>query len=365
VTVSILVVTCPCAIGIAMPLAHDLVHHALRRRGVFVRRPGFLDRALRVRHVIFDKTGTLTRGRLALTGDAGRTLAALPDAERRVLHDLVTRSNHPVSRAIAAALRDLDPSLAASPELVTHETPGEGLSAEIDGRTYRLGRRPFALGGAARSPDEPDEPGDDAAWWSVDGVERARLPYDEELRHDAVAEVRALGEAGYRVHLLSGDRPERVRTAAARIGIAPEWAHAGCSPEEKARFVRNLDRGDTLTVGDGLNDAGAFEESMCAATPAVDHAALPGRADFYYLGSGVSAVRAALAAAHRLRRVVRDDLVLAGAYNAVALALCFAGLVTPPVAAVLMPIGSLGILAVTAGRLTPGRVLPREGAAWK
>lgn len=362
VTVSILVVTCPCAIGIAMPLAHDLVHHALRRSGVFVRRAGFLDRALRVKHVIFDKTGTLTRGRLALTAEAERTLAGLPEGERRVLHDLVSRSNHPVSRAIAAALRDADPSLTAAPDLVTHETPGEGLSTEIDGRTYRLGKRSFALGDAAAAADAP---GDDAAWWSVDGAERARLPYDEELRHDAVAEVKALGDAGYRVHLLSGDRPERVRTAAARIGIAAERTHAGCSPEAKARFVRNLDHGDTLTVGDGLNDAGAFEESACAATPAVDHAALPGRADFYYLGSGVSAVRAALAAAHRLRRVVRDDLILAGAYNAVALALCFAGLVTPPVAAVLMPVGSLGILAVTAGRLTPGRVLPREEAAWK
>ncbi|MBZ0267477.1 heavy metal translocating P-type ATPase metal-binding domain-containing protein, partial [bacterium] len=129
VTVSILVVTCPCAIGIAMPLAHDLVHHALRRHGVFVRRTGFLDRALRVRHIIFDKTGTLTRGRLALTDEAERTLAAMPAGERNVLHDLVTRSNHPVSRAIAAALRELDPSMTATPDLAAREVPGQGLAA--------------------------------------------------------------------------------------------------------------------------------------------------------------------------------------------------------------------------------------------
>ncbi|HMB68282.1 MAG TPA: heavy metal translocating P-type ATPase metal-binding domain-containing protein, partial [bacterium] len=149
VAVSILVVTCPCALGLATPLAHDLVHGALRRRGVFLRDASFLDRALQVRKLLFDKTGTLTLGRIALTDGARASLAALPGPERAVLYNLAVRSNHPVSRAIVAAVerRDGAPELLAGPDPV-REIPGQGLEWIRDGRTWRLGRRSFALADA-------------------------------------------------------------------------------------------------------------------------------------------------------------------------------------------------------------------------
>ncbi len=346
VMVSVLVVTCPCALGLAIPLAHDLAHHRLRQRGIFVRRAGFLDRATRVKRVVFDKTGTLTRDGVALTADAEATLAALPSGERAELHELVVRSNHPVSRALLAALRRLDPHPQADPAAPVREIPGEGLNARLNGREHRLGRATFALDGSG------SDPGGDAVLWTVDGIVRATFAYGERLREDAVDEVRRLADAGYEIHVLSGDAPDRVGRAAHLLGIDEDRARAACSPEEKARILRELDRGDTLTVGDGLNDAGAFAESACAATPAVDHAALPARSDFYFLGDGIAAVRVALAAGHRLRAVLRGNLVYAVIYNAAALSLCFAGLVTPAIAAILMPTGSLGILAITWARLS-------------
>jgi len=352
VTISVLVVTCPCAIGLALPLAHDLVLHRLRRLGVFVRRAGFLDRAVAVRHVIFDKTGTLTRGRVALAPEAAAVIDRLDDADLAALHELAVRSNHPVSRAVAAAIAERRGTPPAAPRADTREVPGQGVEGRLGGALHRLGRRSFALG------DAPG-PSGDAVWWSADGQLRARLPYGEELRPDAAEEVARLRHAGYAIHLLSGDTADRVSGAAAAVGIDAAHARAACSPSDKAAFVRALDRGDTLVVGDGLNDAGAFDAATCAATPAVDHAALPARADFYYLGDGIAAVRAALEGARRLRRVVRDDLLLAALYNTIALALCFAGRVTPPVAAVLMPLGSLAILGVTVARLSP------RSAAWK
>jgi Cu2+-exporting ATPase len=104
-------------------------------------------------------------------------------------------------------------------------------------------------------------------------------------------------------------------------------------------------------VGDGLNDSPSFDAAWCAATPAVDRAVLPQKADFYYLGDGVAAVRKALVAAARLHRVQRGNLTFAAVYNAVAVGLCFAGVVTPVVAAVLMPVSSVTVVTITTMRL--------------
>ena len=120
--------------------------------------------------------------------------------------------------------------------------------------------------------------------------------------------------------------------------------------------MRELDAEDTLMVGDGLNDSLSFEAALCTATPAVDRPALPGKADFYFLGDGIAALRRALGASHQLRQVVRDNLILAAVYNLVAVGLCFAGVVTPLIAAVLMPLSSMAIVSLTAWRLTGRRL---------
>jgi len=109
-------------------------------------------------------------------------------------------------------------------------------------------------------------------------------------------------------------------------------------------------------VGDGLNDGPGLEAATCAATPAVDHPSLPSRADFYFMGEGMAAVRRALLAARRLRSVVRGNLTLAIAYNALALALCYLGLVTPVVAAILMPVSSVSVVTLTSFRLSGRRL---------
>jgi Cu2+-exporting ATPase len=126
------------------------------------------------------------------------------------------------------------------------------------------------------------------------------------------------------------------------------------SPEEKAERVRSLDDHDTLMVGDGLNDSPSFEAALCAATPAVDRPVLPGKADFFFLGDGIAAIGRALAAAHHLRRIVKQNLMIAVLYNVIAVALCLAGLVTPVVAAILMPLSSISVVSLTALRLAKG-----------
>nr|MBC8422811.1 HAD family hydrolase [bacterium] len=157
------------------------------------------------------------------------------------------------------------------------------------------------------------------------------------------------------VHLLSGDAPERGREAAVELGLSATRARGGLTPEAKAAAVRERDDADTLMIGDGLNDSPSFDAAWCAATPAVDRAVLPHKADFYYLGDGVSAVRRTLQAARRLRTVQRGNLLFAAVYNAAAVGLCLGGLVTPVVAAVLMPLSSVTVVSLTTARLAGGR----------
>jgi P-type Cu2+ transporter len=350
VTISVLVITCPCALGLATPLAEELVHVALRRRGVFLRRASFLEKALRVRKVLLDKTGTLTLGRLALEAESRKALWALDGPEQALLWNLCARSNHPVSRSLAEALAagGKAPALdGAADELEEH--PGQGLLWRRPDGEYRLGRPEFA--GAAR-PAEAEG----LTHFSRDGELLAAFRFSETYKGDAAAELATLRRQGYELHLLSGDAESKTARAAAALGIASEQALGGLDPEAKAARVRKLDAGDTLMVGDGINDSPSFEAALCSATPAVDRPVLPGKADFYFLGDGIGAIRRALAAAGRLRRVTRDNLIFAIVYNLAAVALCFAGLVSPVVAAILMPVSSITVVSLTAWRLSGRRL---------
>ncbi len=352
VTLSVLVVTCPCALGLALPLSNELAHAALRRRGIFLRESGLLRRVLRVKHVLFDKTGTLTRGNLKLSAASLRELETLDDESRAVLRNACARSLHPVSRALHAQL-----SQGGRTELIdaleVRERAGRGLEIRRDGHVWRLGRREFALGEA-----QPGRSGG-ATCFSLDGVPLASFEFDEELKHDAADEVRLLQKDGLELHLLSGDRGDRAARVGATLGLPSDHVHGDLAPEDKARRVRELDRRDTWMVGDGINDAPAFDAAFCAATPAIDRPNLPARADLFYLGDGISAVRETLHWARRLARVQRTNLVLAVSYNAIVVTLCLFGAVGPLTAAILMPASSVGFLGLTTLRLTGSRMTER------
>jgi len=187
--------------------------------------------------------------------------------------------------------------------------------------------------------------------FSRDGELITAFTFDEELRGDAAEEISRLRARGLEIELLSGDSEERTQRVAAQLGLPAGNAFGGLQPEEKSARVRELDRSDSLMIGDGLNDAAGLGEAFVAGTPAIDHPSLPARADFYFLGEGISAVRLVLSGAARLHTVVRTNLAVAVAYNALALALCFTGRVSPVSAAILMPISSIGLVLLTVYRM--------------
>jgi len=337
VGVAVLVVTCPCAIGIATPLAFELAVAALRRRGVLACSSGLLEKACRVRKVILDKTGTVSWGRMRV-----EPIEPPPAALLDVVLAMAASSNHPVSRAIVEAMAP-GARLPVLEGAVLEEVPGSGVELHAGGRVYRLGSPRYVAGVAASAPGE--------CWFAEDGAVRARFRAHEDLREGFAAEVQRLVALGREVHVLSGDRQARVDEVARVLGIPRERARGDMSPEAKASYVRALDRSDTMMLGDGLNDAPAFAAAYVAGTPALDRPVLPARADFCYAGGRPEAVGEVLALAGRWHRTVRTNLRLGLAYNAVAVSLAFAGRMSPVLCAVLMPISSLLLIAHTTWRL--------------
>ncbi|MEW5740334.1 MAG: heavy metal translocating P-type ATPase metal-binding domain-containing protein [Myxococcota bacterium] len=337
VAVALLVITCPCAIGIAIPLAYELMQARLRRQGFFARSPDLLDRLTQVKAVLFDKTGTLTLGRLDLADP--EPLRSLPPAARDVAWNLAVRSSHPVSRAVARALEGqarYDVTAAIT------EAPGKGLEwIRADGR-WRLGRADWALEGEGE--------GARGAVLSKDGRRVVSLETREALRPDARREVEGL-RASKEVWLLSGDVQGRVSALAASLGVPGERALGGLTPEAKAEAVRRIDRQDTLFVGDGVNDSLAFEAAFCAGTPAVDRPVMPSRSDFFLIGEGLAPVQQALAGALHLRGAVQRILGISLAYNLVAIAASLLGLMSPVAAAISMPASTLTLIFYTVATL--------------
>jgi len=354
VTISILVVTCPCALGLATPLAEELIHFALRRSGVFIRKQSFMEKALSVRKVLLDKTGTLTMGQLTLDDVSRQAVMNLDDRAAIVLRHMTARSNHPVSACLAAAVEHRAPEgerIAGGEGEKLREIPGSGLELALTDGIWRLGRADFAFDEAATDRQEIQR-----TVLARDGQEIAGFQLNEEFKADAAAEVANLLNSGYEVHLLSGDTNTKVAAAAAALGLDPARCEGELNPEAKALRVQELDNQDTLMVGDGLNDSPSFEVAFCAATPAVDRPVLPGKADFFFLGDGIASLRRSLAAAHQLRQVVKLNLWIAVLYNLAAVILCMMGLVTPVVAAIIMPLSSVTVVSLTAIRLSAGRL---------
>ena len=343
---AVLVVTCPCAFGIAAPLAYELVLTQLRRVGIFVRVGDFLDRARTMTRIVFDKTGTLTTGMLDVVNPAA--LETLSDGEVTLLYNMVARSAHPKSVAVRRALEGH--VAARFKELGVDEQTGYGMRAEDGGRQYRLGAPTWA---ASTSTADGD------VVFSVDGRPLASLRTDEQLRPGARAEITKLQSDGYELAILSGDAPSRVVSLGASLGMHENVCMGGYNPQQKATYVREHDPARTLLVGDGLNDQVAMREAACSGTPAVNRPFMASRCDFYFVSPGLHPVAQVLRASDMLAHVVRRILALAIAYNFVAVSLAMGGLMKPWVAAVLMPLSSLATIAYTA------MMLSRKGLQWK
>lgn len=331
VTVAILVVTCPCAFGIATPLAYEIVQTRLRKRGTWIRSARLLDRAVDVRKIVLDKTGTLTLGELQV--DEAPVLE-LSDEHARAMWNMVARSTHPKSAVLRKLLATR--SLPFDAEADVEEVAGRGLELRVDHHVYRLGSRAWTAASEELAGD---------LFFTHDTEIVLAMTTREVARADAPGAIHTLRDRGYDLHLLSGDSPARVLDLAKGLEIDPSKARASATPEDKASYLDVLDANDTLMVGDGINDAGAIRRAWCSATPAAELPFLPSRADVSVHGPLMSGVVDLLTSAQRLRRVVRRTLAVTTTYNVITVSLCLAGMMSPLLCAAVMPLSSLSVVA--------------------
>lgn len=342
VTVSLLVITCPCALSLATPAALAAATGKLAGDGVLIARSHALETLAAATDIVFDKTGTLTQGRPAvaetlLLGDHPHALAAA--------HYLESHSEHPAARAILALPADkLPENAAAAPP---NNRVGQGLSTRLhlNGRDseWRIGRPEFVAEISGALPEQLNalmQRGSVAALGNEDGFQAAFLLRDE-VKPDAAAAVAALRGQGLNVHILSGDREAAVRQLADTLGIGSSRAQA--LPEDKLAYVQALQSENkrVLMVGDGINDAPVLAAADVSAAVAGSADVARDGADVVLLNDDLGILPAALNHARRTRAIIRQNLIWASLYNIIAVPLAAAGLVTPWIAALGMSASSL------------------------
>ncbi len=347
--IAVLIITCPCALGLAVPAVQVIASSRLMRQGTLLKSGTALERLAAVDTVALDKTGTLTLGRPELRPDPGLDPVMLRRAAA-----LAGASRHPLARALVRAV----PGVPVAAGVV--ETPGCGLSLATDnGRETRLGRRDWCgvaeAGAAGADADGPE------LWLAEPGRAPVRLGFVDPLRPDAARVVAALRRRGLRIELLSGDRRPTVARVAAELGIA-EW-QAECRPADKtARLERLAAQGRTvLMVGDGLNDAPALAAAAVSLSPSSAIDISQTAADAVFQGDRLAPVLELLTVARRADRLVRQNFGLSFGYNLVTVPLAMAGLVTPLVAALAMSTSSLVVVG-NALRLSIDRRRPQPDA---
>jgi Cu2+-exporting ATPase len=331
--VAVLIVTCPCALGLAVPAVQIVASARLFRSGVLVKSGAALERLAEIDHVVFDKTGVLTEGR--------PVLIHTPPAVIAMAAPLARASNHPMARAVARAAGDGP----LATEVVEHG--GLGVEGMIDGRRARLGRATF-VGVPSRRSSETE------LWFGyVDGP-KLRLRFSDVPRADAGRTVAALISRGLTIEILSGDQPDVVGAVADELGIG-SW-RAGLLPGEKADAIACLTAAGhrVLMVGDGLNDAAALAGAHAAIAPGSAIEASQNAADMVLTQDRLMAVVEAIDVARSARRRALENFGFAALYNAVAAPAAMFGLVNPFVAALAMS-GSSLVVTLNALRLRNGK----------
>ena len=342
---AVLIVTCPCALALAVPAVQVIATARLFRAGILLKSATALERLAEVDTVVFDKTGTLTDPGLALIREG------IDPGVLRAAASLAAHSRHPLARALVAASGNVP--MAEQVE----EHPGEGVSAG----EMRLGSAAFAGAAVASStrhgPARPGHPppreiprndrptsnhgAGPELWFTRPGHAPVRFAFAERPRFDAVETIVRLRRMGLKVRLLSGDRDTSVARIAAGLGI-DDW-QAECSPVEKVAALRRMG-GRVLMVGDGLNDGPCLAEAHVSASPATAADISQTLADAVFQGAGLSAIADLIVTARRARGLMRGNIGLSLLYNSLMVPLAIAGMVTPWLAAAAMSGSSLLVI---------------------
>ncbi|MCA0964263.1 heavy metal translocating P-type ATPase [Salipiger bermudensis] len=327
IAAAVLIITCPCALGLAVPAVTTAASGRLFRKGLLIKDATALERLAEVDTVVFDKTGTLTAGAPEVMNTDDFTRADL-----EIALALAEGSSHPLSLALTTALRAK--GLAPAPVTEIAEVPGHGTQGLWQGRRVRLGRAAWVGGGRVDLT---------ATWLAVGDGPAQVFTFTDSLRDGAEETMTALIEAGKRVVLISGDSTAAVEALAQRLGI-PHWI-AEALPQDKAARIKALtDEGArVLMVGDGLNDTAALAGAHVSISPATALDAARVASDIVLLGNSLAPLPEAMRLSQKATRRIRENFAIATWYNVIAVPLAIAGLCSPLIAALAMSASSITV----------------------
>jgi Cu2+-exporting ATPase len=327
IAAAVLIITCPCALGLAVPAVTTAASGRLFRRGMLIKHETALERLAQVDTVVFDKTGTLTTGTPRLTNGA-----SLPRDALELALALSQASAHPLAQAITRAARDA--GLAATQVTDITEVPGYGTKGMIDGQEVRLGRASWV----SATPRA-----ETATYLKMGKAPPVAFTFADALRPGAEEAVTTLVKQGKRVILMSGDTTPAVKALAERLGIA-EWLAEALPADKAARVATLTDKGaHVLMVGDGLNDTAALAAAHVSISPASALDAARVASDIVLLGNDLTPIGAACETAKSATRRIRENFRIATVYNIVAVPLAVAGLCSPLIAALAMSLSSITV----------------------
>ncbi len=344
IAITVLIITCPCALGLAVPTVQIVASGALFRRGLLLNSGEALERLAETDWVVFDKTGTLTAPAAEIANPEEIDRSMLAGAAR-----LALTSRHPLSAVIADQLRG------ASPFATARELPGQGVTASVDGSVLRLGSPDFC--DAKRQADEIAPRYPDASLVAFRADDKvAVFAIRQPLRADARKTVRAFEDAGIPTEIVSGDREAAVSTIASRLDVT-EW-RAGILPGGKVARLQELkaEGHRPLMIGDGLNDAPALSEAHASIAPVSAAHLTQAKADMLLMGERLAPAFEAVMIARQARRLMSGNLWFSAVYNIVAIPIAVAGLATPLVAALAMSGSSLIVMLNALRVARPPRV---------
>ena len=321
IAVAVLIITCPCALGLAVPAVSTAASGRLFRRGLLVKNSTALERLAEVDTVVFDKTGTLTEGRPEFIGTDANP------SETSIARALAEGSAHPLSAALKKALTT---EAAAVSGII--ECPGQGVEGRWQGDVVRLGRADWV--GAEAGEDT-------ATWLRVGDGKPVAFRFRDTPRNGAGEAVQALTDSGYRLELLSGDTEAAVSNLARQVGI-DVW-QAGLGPQDKVARLRALKEAGhrVLMIGDGLNDTAALAEAHASISPASALDASRTVSDIVLLGNDLNGIGHAVLTARSATHRIYENFGIAALYNVIAVPIALAGLATPLAAALAMSTSSI------------------------
>ena len=330
--IAVLIITCPCALGLAIPAVQTVASGAMFRGGVLLNSGDAIERLADVDRAVFDKTGTLTLPELDVAN-----ASEIPENVFALAGRLALASHHPVAAAVARAAK------AKTPLAGVEEVAGQGVRGFVNGLEVRLGRPSFC-GVDQLANDILCRDPEASVVAFRHGEIRHVFAVRQRLRPDAAAAIAALVQAGIAVEILSGDREPAVRHAAQSLGIH-QW-RAGVTPADKIARIDELKQQGfkVMMVGDGMNDAPALAAAHVSMSPVTATHLSQATADLVFLGDRLAPVVVAIGFSRKALRLMRQNLWLAAGYNLLAVPLAIAGLATPLVAAAAMSGSSLLVI---------------------